>query len=297
MNSKRDVIENFRSHLEREVLHSLPHNYDRNKKATQVNNEINKYREALIAEVKELAEVEAWNNEQVVNEIMLIQYASYVVMLESRNKVWKYEYMAFSRRIGELWEPLCKLPFYYPSKSLKIIEPPKFDEVQKIIENEALEYISSLGLSDDEKSRLINFYKTPWQMVDSGNIQLALDLHFQQDSVNYNCDFKSGFSSNEKGNTNRLLLVSSIYNLIGSHEKTLLFVRQKEDENNRYLIRLKESEFWDVYCAHDCYKAIEEFTGFDIRGWLDNNVDWEGDISNEFRKELKNGGLLKYLTW
>lgn len=89
-----------------------------------------------------------WSNEQLLNEILLLTYASYVVMLEYRNKVWKYEYMAFARR--------------------------------------------------------------------------------------------SGFSSNEKGNTNRLLLVASIYNSLGEIEKTLLFVRQSEDENNHYNI-LKEN--------------------------------------------------------
>ena len=39
----------------------------------------------------------------------MITYACYVVMLESRNEVWPYDYMAFSRRVGELWEPFCKL--------------------------------------------------------------------------------------------------------------------------------------------------------------------------------------------
>lgn len=33
--------------------------------------------------------------------------------------------------------------------------------------------------------------------------------------------FKSGFSSNEKGNTNGLLLIASIYNDLGKKEKTL----------------------------------------------------------------------------
>ena len=134
-------------------------------------------------------------------------------------------------------------------------------------------------------------------LVDSGGIKLELDLHFEQSGVHYNCDFKSGFGSNEKGNTNRLLLVGSIYNALGAKEKTLLFVRQKEDENNHYLQTLKNSPYWQVYCANDCYAAIAGFTGFDLREWLDANADWEHDISDELKAHLAKSNLLKYLTW
>ena len=156
-------------------------------------------------------------------------------MLEYRNKVWPYEYMAFARRIGELWEPFCKLPFEYPVKELKLIKPQDFEMVQNDIKKKAQDYISSLPVSGQEKRVLSYHYMIPWSLVDSGGIKLGLDLHFQQDGVRYNCDFKSGFSSNEKGNTNRLLLVGSIYHSLGENEKTLLFVRQNEDQNNHYL--------------------------------------------------------------
>ena len=156
---------------------------------------------------------------------------------------------------------------------------------------------SCLPLSNDIKIELKRQYAFPWTMVDSGGIKLDLDLHFEQNGVHYNCDFKSGFSSNEKGNTNRLLLVGSIYNSLGNNEKTLLFVRQSEDENNHYLQTLKNSPYWDVYCANDCYSAIKKFTGFDLRGWIDHNIDWENDISKEFSNHLRENDLLKYLTW
>lgn len=54
---------------------------------------------------------------ELLDEILIITYASYIVMLDARNSVWPYEYMAFARRIGELWEPFCKLPFEYPIKN------------------------------------------------------------------------------------------------------------------------------------------------------------------------------------
>ena len=122
-------------------------------------------------------------------------------------------------------------------------------------------------------------------------------MHFEQAGIHYNCDFKSGFSSNEKGNTNRLLLVGSIYQSLGENEKTVLFVRQEEDQNNHYLQTLKNSPFWRCYCANDCYAKMAEYTGFDLRTWLDKNVDWKNDISAEFKKHLVDNDLIGYLTW
>ncbi|GAG80730.1 unnamed protein product, partial [marine sediment metagenome] len=57
-------------------------------------------------------------------------------MIESRNEVWPYEYMTFSRRIGELWEPFCKLCFDYPLKDLTLFIPPLFSEVKRKLTNE-----------------------------------------------------------------------------------------------------------------------------------------------------------------
>lgn len=205
--------------------------------------------------------------------------------------------MAFARRIGELWEPFCKLPFCYPIKQLQMIEPPAFSDIQRRIQSDANTFIDNLVLDDKTKTELKSKYEIPWTMVDSGGINLNLDLHFEQNGKHYNCDFKSGFSSNEKGNTNRLLLVASIFNYLGTNENQIIFVRQKESENNHYLQTLKNSKYWNVYCAEECYKAIQRFTDFDLRRWLDDNARWETDINESFRNHLKENDLLKYLTW
>jgi len=270
---------------------------DKKKAANVVNNTIKQFYSDIIQEVKITSRKEKWNNEALLEEILLITYASYIVMLEYRNKVWPYEYMAFARRIGELWEPFCKLAFEYPVKKLKLIEPPDFDEVQAGIKKKTLDYIDALGISNDERRMLSYYYSIPWGLVDSGGTKLGLDLHFEQDGIHYNCDFKSGFSSNEKGNTNRLLLVGSIYQSLGKNEKTLLFVRQEEEQNNHYLKTLKNSPYWSCYCANACYSKMAEFTGFNLRTWLDNNVDWKNDISAEFKKHLVDNDLIGYLTW
>lgn len=295
--SKATWISTFRN-VGDSVLEDLSRSRKSQKdKAGEINKRIKEYRDTEIARINAIAEHEAWENQTRLNEILLLTYASYIVMLEYRNKVWEYEYMAFARRIGELWEPFCKLAFDFPIKTLTLIDPPDFNQVQTRIKNEAVEYIGSLDLSDESKAELKRHYDIPWTMVDSGGIKLGLDLHFEQDGIHYNCDFKSGFSSNEKGNTNRLLLVASIYNSLGEIEKTILFVRQSEDENNHYLQTLKNSPYWDVYCADDGYAAMKQFTGFDMRKWLDENADWENDISTELKQHLERNDLLKYLTW
>ena len=147
---------------------------------------------------------------------------------------------------------------------------------------------------------MLSYYGAVWKLVDSGNVSLSLDLHFKQNDIFYNVDYKSGFGSNEKGNTNRLLQVGSIYSSMSGSDRTyknMIFVRQPEDENNHYLQTLKNSPYWTVYCAEDAYEQIHEFTGFDIKQWMTDNMRWTEDISPEFRNHLKNNDLLTYLSW
>lgn len=292
---KSDWISFFTQKVNSEKERICSRYKDYKAQASELNKFINYMREDSIQYLKDHS-IELTQTE-LLDEILIITYASYIVMLDARNSVWPYEYMAFARRIGELWEPFCKLPFEYPVKKLNIITPPDFKVVQDTIKKNATDYIDSLSIDQDTKDELKRHYAIPWTMVDSGGIKLGLDLHFEQDGIHYNCDFKSGFSSNEKGNTNRLLLVASIYNSLGEIEKTILFVRQPEDDNNHYLHTLKNSPYWDVYCANDGYAAMKRFTGFDMREWLDNNVDWKNDISSELRKHLEKNDLLRYLTW
>lgn len=297
-NSKEDWLLYFREQANRDMSVVLRTQKDYKSQASELNKRIKAYRDGVIQSLEARARRDyRQNSQQLLHDILMITYTSNIVMLESRNSVWEYEYMAFARRIGELWEPFCKLAFEFPVKQLRLIEPPNFSDVQAGIQRRALAYINALSINNEEKKELKNHFSIPWSLVDSGGIKLALDLHFEQDGIHYNCDFKSGFSSNEKGNTNRLLLVASIYHSLSEEEKTLLFVRQNEDENNHYLITLKNSPYWDVYCGNDGYAAMKEFTGFDMRTWLDQNADWEGDISPEFRRHLKENDLLKYLTW
>lgn len=260
---------------------------------------INKFIENLREEkIDEAIKDKELFSEELLSNILTIYYSSYVVMLESRNKVWPYEYMAFSRRIGELWEPFCKLPFYYPvRKDVIVYDPLSFAVFQEDIKQDVIDYVNNLSITNDKKTILLEKYNFVWSIVDSGNINLSLDLHIKINNEFYDIDYKSGFSSNEKGNTNRLLLVGSIFHSIDEKHHTLLFVRQKEEENNHYLTRLSNSKYWEVYCSDNAYKKIEELSGFNLKKWISENINWENDITLEFKEHLKANHLLGYLTW
>lgn len=263
------------------------------KKAESMNRKIQTIRNDINYQIVNIG----WTKSEQLNSILLNNYVSYIVMLEFRNKVWPYEYMAFSRRIGELWEPFCKLPFDYPVTSLELYEPPKFSKVKNSLRKEIREFVGDLSLDQNKKAQLKKYFDTVFSLVESGGIKLDLDLHFKQNGVFYDVDYKSGFSSNEKGNTNRLLLVASIYNSLQEEHKNIMFVRQKEEDNNHYLQTLKNSPYWEVYCADEAYDKIKEFTGFNIKKWMNDNMQWDDDISQEFKEYLSRNDLLKYLTW
>lgn len=296
-NDKSALLGFFRDFAEGQLSLIARNTRNYKNQASQINSAIKNQKDYTINEMLRIARQNRWSNDYILDCVLHITYASYVVMLEYRNKVWPYEYMAFSRRIGELWEPFCKETFSYAVKPLRLISPPNFNEVQEEIKYNAVKYIESLSVDAQTKRVLHYHYNIPWNLVDSGGIQLGLDLHFSQNGVNYNCDFKSGFSSNEKGNTNRLLLVASIYRFLSEYEKTILFVRQNEDDNNHYLQTLKNSGYWDVFCADKAYEKMYEFTGFNLRAWLNNNATWCDDISDELRDHLEREDIIKYLTW
>jgi len=266
-------------------------------RAGSVNKAVTATRDALIANIVQQARQEKWGNEETLKCILLTTYASYVSMIDLRNAVWEYEYMAFSRRVGELWEPFCKLCFEYPIKGLTLFVPPLFAEVKKMMTEEIETFIDGLNITPVQKAELKKYYGKVWTLVTSGEIKLELDLHFTQQRVRYNVDFKSGFGSNEKGNTNRLLLVATIYANLEQNYRCLLLVRSPEDQNNNYFQTLKNSGIWAAYCGDETYVQIQQFTGFDLKTWIAANVDWKADLSKATVSHLKKNDLLKYLVW
>jgi hypothetical protein len=126
-------------------------------------------------------------------------------------------------------------------------------------------------------------------------IQMELDLHFSSNEQKYVVDFKSGFGSNEKGNTNRLLLVATIYKNLDANFKCLLFVRA--EENNSYFHKLKNSGIWEASCGSEAYQKISEYSGYNLKIWIDTNIDWKNDFNTETIQHLTDNNLLQYLLW
>lgn len=295
---KEVLLRYFRSRAS-ETLSELALTYstsDYKRKATAVNHAIIQSKDNLIHILLDTARREKWDNVEILECVLMITYTNDVVMLETRNIVWEYDYMAFSRRVGELWEPFCKLCFQYPITDIQMFVPPLFSEVKRDLTNEIRSYIQSLNLLSDQKIQLRKYYDKVWNLVTSGEIQLECDLHFTDGVYKYVVDFKSGFGSNEKGNTNRLLLVGSIYqNIENENYQCLIFVRS--NDNNHYLNTLQNSGVWSTFCAADTYNQINNFSGFNIREWIENNIDWFSDFTPLMSETIRKKNLENYLIW
>jgi len=291
--TKQQILHHFRTIADTE-LHRIEPRLSKEKKAERMNRAIAASGNEIISAINQNTNL---TQTQKLEKVLLVSYARDIVMLEYRNEVWPYEYMAFSRRIGEIWEPFCKLPFAYASTDLQIIAPPDY-RIEKIgLVRSFRDKLDVLSINEDEKADLYQIYRDVWDVLDSGNISLSLDLHFIFNNIRYNVDYKSGFGSNEKGNTNRLLQVGCLYSKLPREHHNLIFVRQPEEENNHYLQTLKNSPYWQVFCANDAYQKIHEFSGFDLQNWMHCNMIWTEDISPRFRQYLQQHNLLRYLEW
>lgn len=295
--NKTELLAYFRDRAS-EFLTNIKQKYaetQSDKRARAINECLNETKNKLITTILQQAEKENWTHQEKLECLLMITYCNIVVMIESRNSVRPYEYMDFSRRVGELWDPFCKLCFYYPVNDVSLFVPPLFSEVKKKLTDEIVDYINKLNISPEEKEELRKYYDKVWSLVTSGEIQLELDLHFVSQGQKYVVDFKSGFGSNEKGNTNRLLLVASIYKNLSESYKCLLFVRA--EENNSYFNTLKNSGIWDAYCGSEAYVKIREYSGYNLKGWIETNMEWENDFKPETIAHFQELNLLQYLLW
>jgi hypothetical protein len=295
--NKVELIAYFRDRAS-EFLNEIKQKFSESqsdRRARAINECLNETKSKLITTILQQAEKENWTHQEKLECLLMITYCNIVVMIESRNSVRQYEYMDFSRRVGELWDPFCKLCFYYPVNDVSLFIPPLFSEVKRELTAEIVDCIDKLNISIEEKEELKKYYDKVWSFVTSGEIQLELDLHFISQGQKYVVDFKSGFGSNEKGNTNRLLLVASIYKNLSEDFKCLLFVRA--DENNSYFNTLKNSGIWDAFCGNEAYQKIRDYSGYDLKGWIEKNMDWTNDFMPETVVHLEENKLLQYLLW
>jgi hypothetical protein len=286
MLDKVQLLAELHAHLTPAIDQVAKLNLTHQQKAQQANALVTEQRNRLVASIQELSKDERGT------AALIVQYCCTVVGLEYRHRVWPYEYMAFSRRIGELWESFCRTAWTYPvDTTVARMDAPNFTDVRAAL---LASITSNLGTHDKAKEVLADI-STLFDIV--GDINMREDEVFRKAGIPHVIDFKSGFGSNEKGNMSRLLTVGRAYKMWDHRTNLMLLVRQ--DENNNYLKVLLRSKLWDVYTGADTYKKIEEITGADIQSVRDDVIDWEGDLSPEFFKYLKSQptDLTAYLAW
>lgn len=236
------------------------------------------------------------HEDTLISTLLTIEYACSVAMIDLRNEVWPYDYMSFSRRMGELWESFVRIPFGY-SRVLEPVIPPLFNDIRIKLQFEVHAYIDQLNISNAQKDELKNMYDKVWMLLHAGEVSLELDVHVRKNNLCYNIDFKSGFGSNEKGNTNRLLMVAAIYKHFMDNQKCILLVRSDEEHNNHYFRTLKKSGVWEACCGRESYHAIQNITGFNILSWIHQNINWERDLTGKTYSFLRSQNLLSYIEW
>lgn len=258
------------------------------KKAKLVNKAIWNYRSDLV----KFVDATYKNAKDRQQGFLVLQYCTSVVSLEYRHHVWPYEYMALSRRVGELWERFCFTAWEYPSRSgVKLIDAPTFATVEEQLRDR----ISQRVKDDDLRKELGVEVETLFDLV--GEINMKEDVIFTVDGVPHVIDFKSGFGSNEKGNMLRLQTVGKAYKLWDVNTKLLFLVRQ--DQNNNYLKVIQDAKLWDVNCGDAAYKMIDELTGSDLATIRGTIIDFQADLSPQCWKDLTShlSDLTSYLKW
>ena len=200
--------------------------------------------------------------------------------------------MAFSRRVGELWEAFCRAAWDYPSRpAVARIATPDFGAVRGAMFDRIKANIGSHARRDE----IITDLDILFEII--GDINMKEDEVFSVDGVPHVIDFKSGFGSNEKGNMLRLQTVGKAYRIWNHQTRLLLLVRQ--EENNNYLRVLRRLGLWEVHTGDAAYERISELTGARMQEIRKTVIDWPSDLSKELYDYLKNqpSDLTGYLVW
>lgn len=255
-------------------------------KAKRVNKVISDHRDLLASQIDANAPV---NERQ--ERLLILQYTVSVASLEYRHAVWPYEYMALSRRVGELWERFCTAAWDIPSRpNVARTNAPKFTHVLSKIETALLDQAQ-----ETRKAETTAIIENLRDLI--GEINMVEDEVFSVDGNPHVIDFKSGFGSNEKGNMLRLRTVGKAYKLWNPNTELLFLVRQ--EQNNNYLNVIKKEGLWSVHCGRAAYDKIEELTGAEMNKIREQVICFEDDLSEGFWTDLNEhlSDLSGYLKW
>lgn len=281
---KQDILDEFHSRLTYIVqqLNTETPLRSGNIRAKAVNTVTNQIRKEWIDQIR------YYPPEDRTNASLVLEYCFSVASIEYRNSVWPYEYMAFSRRVGELWEGFCSAAWDFPVRSaLSRVQHPDFSDVRNTIRARLQQNIGT----HSRQTEIQDDIEILFDII--GDINMREDEVFELEGIPHVIDFKSGFGSNEKGNMLRLRTVGKAYKLWDPATRLMLIVRQSA--NNNYLRVLKDEGLWEVHTGDDAYELISQLTGADMQWIRDNIIDWHNDLSRHCRSHLS--GLLSYLDW
>jgi hypothetical protein len=293
--NKRSILAELRQAMAGVVQHCMGINGPKRAKTNPVNKKIwDELHPAALKELRDTAATERWTAQAVLDCALRLFYCTLVVNLESRNRVVAYDYMDFARRIGEVWEDFCKVCWDFPvNTELRRLKPESFQTVRRSLLDQFATMVRASGAQDADA--LMREYHRVIDLL--GNINLTEDEYCAVGDKRIVIDFKSGFGSNEKGNTERLLTVAKIYHLLPGQHECALVVRAAEGEGNNYLRVLKSSGLWNVCCGPEAYTFIQDVTRFDLAAWIRTNVAFREDMEREVYQHLEQQHLTKYLVW
>jgi hypothetical protein len=281
---KAEILEALHCKLREPSARIAASQVTRKEKAKEINSIVEAIRKELSQKVATLDVAER------PNYALVLQYCCSVASLEYRHKVWPYEYMAFSRRVGELWEAFCSAAWDFPSRPAVVrCAIPDFATVRDVL---SAQIKGNIG-EHNKRDEIIQDVNILWDII--GNINMNEDEVFRVGDIPYVIDFKSGFGSNEKGNTQRLLTVGKAYRIWNPQTRLLLLVRQ--EENNNYLNVLRRAGLWEVHTGTKAYEQVSALTGADMQTVRDTIIDWPTDLSPKLYEFLTNADLTNYLIW
>lgn len=283
---KSDCLDCLHNTLPPIVQHIQARNDSHQNKAKAVNQAISEVRGHLVSALPQSLE-----SEQRQQRLIILQYCISVASLEYRHAVWPYEYMALSRRVGELWERLCSSAWDAPSNpNLEPLTPPSFQRVLDTIYDRLI-----ASSKDSEQNNVASLFSDIRDII--GEINMVEDQVFTLNGAPHVIDFKSGFGSNEKGNMLRLRTVGKAYRLWNANTRLLFLVRQ--EQNNNYLNVIRREGLWEVHCGAAAYKIIDEITGANLSYIREHIVDFQNDLSDQFWDDLSSHltDLTFYLRW
>lgn len=187
------------------------------------------------------------------------------------------------RRYGYLWEKMVRETLKI-SKKIKLGDKVYYKEyVDKWIEYN-LDINLSKCCAKNMRDMVIKFLaeNTGTERQDLCDFTMIKGLN------KYAVDTKFSFTSNDASKIRDIADSGNQLKFL-EYEPILLF-RTNETRNRKSAIKRFRENKWNIICGIDAMKFIEDNTGFDLKRWIDENIDIWSELSGYQDKLIK----LKY---